>query len=90
MSAAPDRARIGERKQALSGARLRAWRSPAYAGARGHPRRASFVRWERSGAGTMKAGFPASAERARSARPELTATGELPSAGTARPSLGHA
>jgi len=40
--------RIGERKQARSGAPLRAWRSPAHAGARGHPRRASSVRCGRS------------------------------------------
>jgi hypothetical protein len=68
MSAAPDRARIGERKLARSGAPLRAWRSPAHGGAGGHWRRASCVRGERSGAGTMKAGSPASAEGATSAR----------------------
>jgi len=63
----PDRARIGERKQARSGAPLRARRSPAHTGARGHSRRASSARCERSGAGTMKAD-PRSAEGARSTR----------------------
>jgi hypothetical protein len=84
-----DRARIGERKQARSGAPLSARRSPAHAGARGHPRRASSMRGGRSGAGTMKAGSAASAEGARSASPELAATGDLASAGTIRQSLSH-
>jgi hypothetical protein len=65
MSATPDRAWIGGRKRARSGASLPARRMRER---EAHSRRASSVRCDGSGAGTMNARSPASAERARSAR----------------------
>jgi hypothetical protein len=86
MSATPDRGRIGGRKQARSGAALRAGRSPAHAGARGHPRRASSLRC----AGTMNARSPALAEGQKRKGHSSPLLATCPSAGSTRPSLSHA
>ena len=64
--------------RAQAGAKWRTVARLAHAGARGHSRRASNVRCERSGAGTMKADPQRQPKAPEAQGPELAAIGGLP------------